>query len=91
MKTRSASPGGPTSGTEVTHVSPDGFWLLLDGEELFVSFAEFPWFKDAPVAKLTNVTLPHPGHLHWPELDIDLAVASIRDPARFPLLDAGRR
>ena len=89
MKIRSATPGAITSATEVTNVSAHGFWLLLASEELFVSFADFPWFKDAPIAKLTNVAQPHPGHLYWPDLDIDLSVASIRDPASFPLL-AGR-
>jgi len=64
---------------------------LLESEELFVSFADFPWFKDAPIGKLTNVAQPHPGHLYWPELDIDLSVASIRDPASFPLLAEKRR
>jgi hypothetical protein len=86
MKIRSAARGASASAAEVTNVSVHGFWLLLEGEELFVSFADFPWFKDAPIAKLTNVAQPHPGHLHWPDLDIDLSITSIRDPARFPLL-----
>lgn len=84
-KTRSVQRGTTTSGTEVTNVSAHGFWLLLEGEELFVSFADFPWFREAPIAKLTHVAQPHPGHLYWPDLDIDVAVASIRDPSRFPL------
>jgi hypothetical protein len=28
-------------------LSKHGFWLLLDGEELFLPFTEFPCFKDA--------------------------------------------
>jgi hypothetical protein len=51
-----------------------------------VPFSEFPWFKDAPVAKLTNVERPQPHHLHWPDLDVDLAVDSIRHPEQFPLV-----
>ncbi len=90
MKTRFAAHGSGTSALEVTNVSAHGFWLLLEGEELFVAFVDFPWFTNAPIAKLIDVTQPHPGHLYWPALDIDLSVASIRDPARFPLLDAGR-
>jgi hypothetical protein len=27
---------------EVTNISPHGFWLLLDGRELFLPFADFP-------------------------------------------------
>ena len=78
--------GQPTLAVEVTNVSTHGFWLLLGAEELFVPFAEFPWFRDAPIGKLTQVELPSLHHLYWPALDIDLAVASIRDPAKFPLI-----
>ena len=71
---------------EVTNVSKHGFWLLLGDEELFVPFADFPWFRDAPIGMLTDVELPSPHHLYWPALDIDLAVASIRHPEQFPLV-----
>ena len=82
----SAVLGQGTLAVEVTNVSKHGFWLLLGDEELFVPFAEFPWFRDAPIGKLTDVELPSPHHLYWPALDIDLAVASIRSPAQFPLV-----
>lgn len=82
----SALHGANISDVEVTNVSPHGFWLMLDAEELFVPFAEFPWFKDAPIAKLTRVERPQPHHLYWPDLDVDLAVESIRHPERFPLM-----
>ena len=78
--------GMQASSVEVTNVSIRGFWLLLETEELFVPFAEFPWFKDVPTAKLANVQHPQPHHLRWPDLDIDLAVDSIRHPERFPLI-----
>ena len=78
--------GRNTLAVEVTNVSKHGFWLLIGQEELFVPFAEFPWFREAPIGKLTEVELPSPHHLYWPALDIDLAVASIRDPNQFPLV-----
>ena len=70
----------------VTNVSEHGFWLLLGTEELFTLFEQFPWFRGAPIAKLSNVERPQPHHLRWPDLDIDLAVDSIRDPKKFPLV-----
>ena len=42
----SAARGPSTFPVEVTNVSPHGFWLFVDDEELFVPFTEFPWFKD---------------------------------------------
>ena len=74
------------SRAKVTKVSSRGFRLLLGTEELFVPFSEFPWFKDVPIAKLSNVERPQPHHLHWPDLDVDLAVESIRNPGEFPLM-----
>lgn len=79
-------PGASTLKVKITNISKHGFWLLLGEEEFFVPFSEFPWFKDASVSKLTNVENPHPHHLYWPDLDVDLAVDSIRHPERFPLV-----
>ena len=75
-----------TSEVEVTNVSKQGFWLLLGNEELFVAFSDFPWFTEAPIRQLMNVELPQPHHLYWPDLDVDLAVESIRNPEAFPLV-----
>ena len=79
-------PGAGILEVEVTNVSKHGFWLLLGNEELFVPFSEFPWFKEAPISKILHVEYPHSHHLHWPDLDVDLAVESIRHPEKFPLL-----
>ena len=78
--------GTVTSVAEVTHVSKHGFWLLLDSEELLVPFEQFPWFKKATIEQLSEVLWPTPDHLYWPQLDADLSVQSIREPAAFPLV-----
>lgn len=83
---KSAAPGPSTSPAEVTHVTPHGFWLFVDERELFVSFKEFPWFREASIREITNVQRPSPHHLYWPELDIDLAVESIEHPEEYPLV-----
>lgn len=86
MSKRSEKRGNVISEVEVTNISAHGFWLYLGGRELFLSFAEFPWFADAPVRKLTRVEWPSTDHLYWPELDIDLSVRSIEHPEEFPLM-----
>lgn len=53
---------------------------------MFVPFAEFPWFSQAPVSAILNVERPHAGHLYWPDLDVDLAEESIEHPERYPLV-----
>lgn len=82
-------PGIITSGVEVTNVSAHGFWVLLGDEELAVPFAEFPWFKRATIEQLADVQRPTENHLYWPQIDVDLSVASIRNPSAFPLVSAG--
>ncbi len=83
---KSATLGPSTSQVEVTNVSPHGFWLFVGQQELFVSFKEFPWFRDASIRQISRVELPSAHHLYWPDLDIDLAVDSLTNPERYPLI-----
>lgn len=78
--------GTPISEIEVSLASNQGFWLLLDDEELFVPFSEFPWFKKATIEAVTTVEKPSLNHLYWPLLDVDLSIESIRNPSAFPLV-----
>jgi len=71
---------------EVTHISPNGLWLLLEDEELLLSYELFPWFRNATVGQISHVERPSENHLYWPELDIDLSIESIRNPSAFPLV-----
>ena len=87
---KSGTYGAAILQVEVTNVSQHGFWILLNEKELFLPFSEFPWFKEVPIGAIFNVELPHPGHLYWPDLDIDLAVESIEHPERFPLVSKAR-
>ena len=81
-------PGTHISPVEVTQVSKHGFWLLLADEELFLPFADFPWFRGATIEQLCEIEWPADNHLFWPSFDIDLAVESIRNPSAFPLVAA---
>jgi len=78
--------GRRTSDPELVNLSAHGFWLNIAGEELFLPFKVFPWFRNATVAQIAGVTNPTADHLYWRELDIDLSVESIRNPNAFPLV-----
>jgi hypothetical protein len=78
--------GTSTSGVEVTHISAQGVWLLASDKELFLPYAQFPWFKNAPVVAILNVEEPRRGHYYWPDLDVDLTEEIIEHPERFPLV-----
>ena len=81
--------GTSTSPVEVGNVTRQGFWLLLDGQEFFLPFEQFPWFRRASIEGLTTIERPSPHHLYWPILDVDLAVDSILYPERYPLVSRG--
>ena len=85
--TKSFSRGKATSKATAKGITPFGVWLLVAGEELFLSFDAFPFFKQASIDEVLNVELHGTDHLHWPALDVDLELDSIRHPGRFPLVD----
>jgi|WetSurMetagenome_2_1015567.scaffolds.fasta_scaffold1216428_2 hypothetical protein len=78
--------GEDISQVEVTNISRHGLWLLVREEELFLPLDEFPWFMRASLADILNVELHGAEHLHWPALDIDLTLDSIRRPEDYPLI-----
>ncbi len=59
-------PGAATSEVEVTNISKHGFWLLVEGRELFLPFEEFPWFKQAPIDAILRLERPAPGTFTGP-------------------------
>jgi hypothetical protein len=83
---KSETLGASISEVEVTQISQHGIWLMLNDKEYFLSFENFPWFKEASVAAIHNLSLLNANHLYWHDLDIDLAVESIEHPDRFPLI-----
>ncbi len=72
--------------TEITNISSHGIWLFHEGKEYFLSYKEFPWFKDAKVQEILNVQTPSQTHFYWPNLDVDLHLDSITDPENYPLV-----
>ncbi len=77
--------GNSISAVEVTNISAHGIWLLAHDKELFMSYDDFPWFKDQIVKSIIDVEEQSPGHFYWPELDVDLTEEIIEHPERFPL------
>jgi hypothetical protein len=77
--------GELTLAVEVTNLSPHGFWILIEDQEFFLSYEDFPWFQDVPLKDIFYVEKLTPHHLYWPNLDIDLNLESIKHPEQFPL------
>ena len=81
--------GANTSAIEVTNISTHGFWLLWNGEEYFLAFEHFPWFRDASIAAISHIEVQGMEHVYWPDLDVDLSLAIIKNPDDFPLTSKG--
>ena len=60
--------GLTTFSVEVTNVSGNCVWLLIDDEELALPYSEFPWFKAATIQQVINVLRPTADHLYSPGL-----------------------
>lgn len=84
MKSKIA--GKNTLEVEVTNISMHGFWLLLGEKEFFLPFNEFPWFKNARISEISDVSLLNDQHLYWEKLDIDLTLNMIQNPENYPLI-----
>ena len=81
----SSPTGANISSSEVTNVEPLGFWVLVDDKEYFVPYADYPAFKSATVEQIFNLKTQDPGQLHWPDLDIDIEIAALEFPEKYPL------
>lgn len=82
----SQKPGKSTLAVEVTNISIHGIWLYVDGKEYFLSYENYPWFREAKIKEIQNVELIHDFHLYWPDLDVDLDIDSLENPEKYPLL-----
>ena len=69
----------------VENIAPFGIWLLAKEKEYFLSYKDYPWFKNQTIKSIQNVKLLHGFHLYWPDLDIDLEIDNLENPGKYPL------
>ncbi|MBI4430289.1 MAG: DUF2442 domain-containing protein [Candidatus Omnitrophica bacterium] len=82
---KSKKRGESTSGVEISNISKNGVWLYVNGKEYFLTYRDFPWFKNARVAEIHDVKLLHKHHLYWKTLDVDLELGSLEHLEQYPL------
>lgn len=83
MKSKTHGPN--TLIAEVTHIDKRGLWLYLIDKEYFLSYKEYPWFKEAKLKDILDFNFSKGYHLYWPKLEIDLDLDSIKHPHKYPL------
>jgi hypothetical protein len=77
--------GNVTLDSEVTNITAHGFWLLVNDQEYFVPFADYPVFKTAMIAQIDAVKRTGPTQFHWSELDADIELEALEHPEVFKL------
>jgi hypothetical protein len=75
---------------EITNISTNGLWMLIDEVEFFLSYDDFPWFKNQTINDISQVETFGESSIYFPKLDIDLNVAMIKNPQKYPLISADR-
>jgi len=75
-----------TSSVKVLSLTARGVWLHAQGEDHFLTYESFPWFRNAVVDAVFNVEPLGSDGLRWPDLGIDLLIDSIRDSDNYPLV-----
>jgi hypothetical protein len=77
--------GTVISDYQITNIERFGFWIYTNEEEYFVKFEEFPDFKHARIEEILNFKRIDPQQFHWPDLDIDIDINSLKNPSGYPL------
>jgi hypothetical protein len=69
----------------VENITPFGIWLFVKGKEYFLSYKDYPYFRQQVLSAIQDVQLLHGYHLYWPQLDVDLEIDNIENPEKYPL------
>jgi hypothetical protein len=57
---------GKATLVSVENVTPLGIWLFVQGREYFLSYEDYPYFREQILSAIQNVQLLHGCHLYWP-------------------------
>jgi hypothetical protein len=80
-----SSKRGKNISVSVENITPFGIWLFVKGKEYFLSYKDYPYFREQVLSAIQDVQLLHGYHLYWPQLDIDLEIDNIENPEKYPL------
>jgi hypothetical protein len=69
----------------VENITPFGIWLYVKGKEYFLSYEDYPYFKEKTISSIQKVKLLHGFHLYWKDLDVDLEIDNLENPDKYPL------
>jgi hypothetical protein len=80
-----SSKRGKNISVSVENITPFGIWLFVKGKEYFLSYKDYPYFREQVLSAIQDVQLLHSYHLYWPQLDVDLEIDNLENPEKYPL------
>jgi len=83
MKMNSNKNTGDTS-VKVLSITAEGIYLSVAGKDYFITYNRIPWFRNARVSEIMNVTMFGRMGIRWEDLDVDLEIDSLEHPEKYP-------
>jgi len=68
----------------ILSIKHDGIFISVYGNDYFLSYNRVPWFRDAKLSDIFNVSMMGDDAIRWDSLDVDLEIESLIYPERFP-------
>ena len=85
MKKISKQNSAPIS-VNVHSILPNGIFLSVLGNDYYLSYNRLPWFRDAKLSDIFNVSMIGDYAIRWEALDVDLEIESLIHPEKYPLV-----
>lgn len=77
---------GYISSVKIHSITSDGIFLSVIGKDYFLSFNRVPWFKNATLSDIMNVSMYGHMAIKWNNLDVELEIDSLNHPEKYPLV-----
>ena len=71
---------------KVLSINSDGIYLSVGDKDYFISYNRVPWFQNAKVCEVMNVSMMGRMGIRWEDLDVDLEIDSLTNPEKYPLV-----
>jgi len=70
----------------ILSIKCDGIIISVYGNDYYLSYSRIPWFREAKLSDIFNVSMMGDDAIRWESLDVDLEIESLKYPERFPLV-----
>jgi len=82
MKQNSKNTGNTL--VRILSINAEGVSLSVSGKVYFISYDRVPWFRNARVSEVLNVSMMGRMGIRWEDLDVDLEIDSLEHPEKYP-------